>query len=154
MATLNYSTSIPVARTVSEVQTMLVNHGASAIAVRYHEKLAVGVSFVLVTPHGDRTFTMPVDVQAVQRLLAEQARAGKLKGAKPRGGWDTPEHAARVAWRVLRSWLEAQLAIIEAQMVTLDQVMLPYLHVDGEQTLYQVYRQRELRAIEGDDHRG
>lgn len=31
----------------------------------------------------------------------------------------------------------------------LDQVMLPYLHVDGDRTLYQSYRDQELRAIEG-----
>lgn len=54
-----------------------------------------------------------------------------------------PEQAERVAWRVAREWLLAQLAIIEAQMATLDQVMLPYLQVDGQKTLYAAYRERE-----------
>lgn len=152
MATLNYSTSVPVARTVGEVQAMLSGHDANAVAIRYRDKVPVGVSFQLTTPHGERTFTLPVDVDAVQRLLAAQARAGKFKASVPRGGWATPEHAARVAWRVVKDWLAAQLAIIEAQMATLDQVMLPYLHVDGQATLYEVYREREQRAIEGGEH--
>ena len=40
----------------------------------------------------------------------------------------------------LKDWVEAQAAIIEAGMVTMEQVMLPYLEVrpDGT-TLYQAY---------------
>lgn len=147
MPTLNYTTKVPVSRTVGEVQAMLAAHGANAVAVRYDDGSPVGVSFVLPTPHGERAFTLPVDVPAVLRLLAEQARTGALRSAAPRGGWATPEHAARVAWRVVKDWLEAQLAVIDAQMATLDQVMLPYLHVDGEVTLYQRYLEREQAAL-------
>ena len=142
MPTLNYSTTVPVARTVGEVQDMLARHGAAAVAVRYAGGRPVGVTFVLSTPHGQRSFTLPVDVDAVHRLLIAEGKAGRLKRAGT-AKHTSPEHAARVAWRVLKDWLEAQLAIIDAQMATLDQVMLPYLHVDGDITLYQVYRERE-----------
>lgn len=143
MPTLNYTTSVPVTRTVGEVQAMLAKHGADAVATRYAAGRPVGVSFSLPTPHGPRGFTLPVDIAAVQRLLESQARERKI-----RPQYATPEHAARVAWRVLKDWLAAQLAIIEAQMATLDQVMLPYLHTDGDRTLYEVYREREARALE------
>ncbi|WP_189339127.1 hypothetical protein [Williamsia muralis] len=36
--------------------------------------------------------------------------------------YQTPEHALRVAWRITKDWVEAQLAIIETQMVTPAQV--------------------------------
>jgi hypothetical protein len=49
----------------------------------------------------------------------------------------------RVAWRIAKDWLEAQLAILQSEMVSIDQVMLPYLHVDGDKTLYQAYAERE-----------
>ncbi|MGH4019999.1 MAG: hypothetical protein ACRDT0_12350 [Pseudonocardiaceae bacterium] len=55
MPTLNYTTTVPVARTVGEVQDMLARHGASAVAVRYVDRQPVGVSFQLATPHGLRT---------------------------------------------------------------------------------------------------
>lgn len=60
---------------------------------------------------------------------------------------ETRAQAERVAWRVIKDWIAAQLAIVETQMVELDQVMLPYLHVDGDRTLYESYRDQELRAI-------
>jgi hypothetical protein len=52
-----------------------------------------------------------------------------------------------VAWRVVKDWLEANLALVAAQMATIDEVMLPYLHVDGDRTLWQAYREREQAAL-------
>jgi hypothetical protein len=104
------------------------------------------MTFGLVTPHGPRLFTLPVDVDAMQRLLA---------GHKPSGGMSmaafrSREHAERVAWRVIKDWLAAQLTLVATDMAALDQVMLPYLHVDGDRTLYAAYRDREnVLAIEG-----
>lgn len=139
MPTLNYTTSVPVGRTLSEIQEMLVKHGADAVVSRYAAGQIVGLSFTLPTPHGQRAFTLPVDTDAVHRVLVKQLGAGKKASSK--------EQAARVAWRVLKDWLAAQLAIIEAQMATLDQVMLPYLHVNGELTMYEAFKENEQRAI-------
>jgi hypothetical protein len=61
--------------------------------------------------------------------------------------YSTPEHAERVAWRIVKDWLEAQLAIIKTEMVTLDQVMLPYMRGDNGATIYEIYRDQQL-AIE------
>lgn len=146
MPTLNYTTSVAASRTIAEIQTMLVKHGADAVATTYHNQTPTGLSFKLGTPHGVRAFTLPVDIDAVHRLLLDQVRTGDITRDRRRA--ETPEHAARVAWRVLKDWLAAQLALIEAQMATLDQVMLPYLHVDGDLTLYEAFREREQRALE------
>ena len=146
MPTLNYTTSVPVTRTLAEVQHMLAEHGADAVAVRFTDKQPVGVSFTLATAHGPRAYTLPVNVAGVHRLLIEQHRARRgVQRAQT-----TPEHAARVAWRVLKDWLAAQLAIIDARMASLDQVMLPYLHAEpgSDRTLYELFQEREQRAID------
>lgn len=142
MPTLNYTTSVPASRTISEMQGLLVKHGAGAVVTHYTDQRASGLSFTLTTPHGARSFTLPVDVAAVHRLLTAQANAKKI-----RAQYAELAHAERVAWRVAKDWLAAQLAIIEAQMATLDQVMLPYLHVDGQKTLYQAFVENEHRAL-------
>jgi hypothetical protein len=148
--TLNYTTSVPVTKTVGEVQAILAAAGADRVSILYSDRQPIGVGFTLATAHGDREFQLPVNVDGVQTVLARDARTGKLKGHAPRGGWANYEQAARVAWRVAKDWLEAQLAIIEANMATLDQVMLPYLVIgDGRngQTLYEAYRARESVAL-------
>jgi hypothetical protein len=147
VATLNYSTNIPVARTVGEVQGLLAEHGADAIAVSYRDKVPVGITFTLAGPGGGRAFSLPVNVDGVHQVLAEQHRTGKIKSHVSKAAVTSPEQAARVAWRVLKDWVEAQLAIIEASMATLEQVMLPYLRVDGEITLYEAYAAHGRRAL-------
>ena len=46
-------------------------------------------------------------------------------------------------------WLRAQMTLVASRMVTLDQVMLPYLVVDGDRSLYAAYRESGLRELTG-----
>lgn len=143
---MNYTTKIPAAQTAGECQQILARSGASSVAVHYEDGQPSGLSFRLRTPHGDRNFTLPVDAAAMQAALLKAKRDGlfaSLKGHAAHDQWISREHAERVAWRVVKDWLEANLALIAAQMATLTEVMLPYIHVDEERTLWQAYRERE-----------
>jgi hypothetical protein len=132
---LNYTTAVPVSRTTAEMQALLGRSGASAVAVLYEDSKPVGMSFILRTPGGERTFNLPVDVGAVQKLLTAQKREHSRVD-------DRPAQAERVAWRIVKDWLAAQLALIEAQMATLDEVMLPYLVTRPNRTLRDDWRDR------------
>jgi len=141
---LNYTTKIPAVQTVGECQAILAQAGASSVAVHYEKARPAGLSFRLVTPHGQRNFTLPVDVPAMHAVLLKAKRDGQFASIHARAdAFTTSEHAENVAWRVVKDWLEANLALIAAQMATLSEVMLPYLHVDEERTLWQAYRERE-----------
>lgn len=148
MAILNYTTRIGATKTLGEMQTMLAKHGAARVAVDYDDGIPSGISFYLNTPHGMRAFSLPVNMDAMHVLLVRQEQAGLLK-AGSKADRSSRAQAERVAWRVMKDWLSAQLALVETEMATIDQVMLPYLHVDGEKTLYAAYSEREdLIAIE------
>ena len=140
---LNYTTTIPVTQTVGECHAILAAAGASSAATHFENGQQVGLSFSLKTPHGVRAFTLPVDVPAMQAVLRKtdfsslRASRSKLDQLMSR------EHAAEVAWHVVKDWLEANLALIAAQMATIDTVMLPFLVVDEERTLYQAYQEHE-----------
>lgn len=155
MSTLNYTTTVPVHQTLSEMQAMLAKHRAKAISTQYDDAgEPTGLTFVIATDFGDRTFALPVDVKVVHRLLVDLDRGPRglsSKARKKQGSYSSPEHAARVAWRVMKDWLEAQLALIQYRMVSLDQVMLPYLRGDDGQTLYEAYRNNQLELTTGDN---
>jgi hypothetical protein len=137
---LNYTTKIAAKRTVQECMGILADAGADAVAAQYRDKQPVGLSFRLRTSNGLRDFAMPVNIEGVQKMLAKANSGGRLRSDGHRNSsYTTREHAANVAWRVVQDWLEAQLAIIAAEMVTLDEVMLPYLQVSEGQTLYAAY---------------
>lgn len=142
---LNYTTKVPVTRTVGECQQLLGSAGADAAAVMYEAREPVGLSFRLTGPHGRRDFSMPVNIAGVEQLLGKADYPGTVK-ASDRARYVSRKHAAAVAWRIIKDWLEAQLALVAAQMVSLDEVMLPYLEVEGGRTLYQAYQAREQAA--------
>lgn len=146
MGTLNFSTQIDATRTAGELQAILAKHGADAVAIRYADKMPVGLSFTIDTPAGPRHFDLPVRHEPVYELLMRQYRKGTI-----RKGYATSDQARRTAWRVVKVWLEAQLAFIEAEMVRLDEVMLPYLRVSEGQTLYGAWQDNELRALTAGD---
>lgn len=152
MPLLNYTTSVPVSRTVTEVSRLLAGAGARAVTTRYDGAREAGLSFVLDGPHGERWFTMPVDIKGVHAVLLRQYQDGELGRGQRGKSLCSPEHAARVAWRIAREWLAVQLALVDARMASLDQVMLPYLHVGQdaggrEITLYDRYVEHEQGAL-------
>src|SRR5689334_12546781 len=135
---LNYTTKIAAKRTAGECLDLLAEAGAHAVSVTYADRVPLGLAFRLDTAGGRRDFTLPVDADAMQIALRKALQRDRphVSGAE----FDRMlgrEHAVNVAWRVVRDWLEAQLALISAQMASLDQVMLPYLEVDPGETLYQ-----------------
>ncbi len=53
-----------------------------------------------------------------------------------------------MAWRIIKDWVEAQTAIIQAGMVTLTQVFLPYLETTpGGPLLYEAYVDHGMKLL-------
>lgn len=151
----NYTTEISASKSVGEIQGILVAHGATAIMVNYgpdHEPSTV--SFIVRVPQGDIPFRLPVHVAAVAKILSSSrdpnyrrydAEYQKALVAKIRA------QASRVAWRILKDWVDAQMAIIETEMVTIEQVFLPYMQVKDGKTLYEVMVDQRFLLSEGSD---
>jgi YD repeat-containing protein len=129
MALMNYTTKVPVGRTLQEITTKLVKAGARGVATEYdgHGRL-VGIEFAI--RHGNETlsYTLPCRVAAVREVLKRQRVEARYL---------TAEHMERVAWRILGDWVAAQLAIIETEMVSLPQIMLPYLRTEDGSTVFE-----------------
>jgi hypothetical protein len=139
MALLNYTTTVSVDKTLTEIQRMLVRAGAMSIMVDYDRGNPTSISFLIETEFGPRGFRLPANIDAVWRTLTDQWHKGRVQRR-----FTTKEQAARVGWRIIKDWLEAQLALIETRMVSLAQVMLPYMQVDGQKSLYDAMRDRQL----------
>ena len=61
----------------------------------------------------------------------------------------TEEQARRVAWRITKDWVEAQMAIVEAQLASLPEVFLPYAVTNTGQTLFEVTKDSGMRMLLG-----
>lgn len=130
MPLLNYTTRIPTNKTVGEIQKLLAKAGANAILSEYDNNGEVtAVSFKMSVRNNEIGFRLPVEPDKVLLVLKTQ------RGVEPR--YKTVEHAKRVAWRIVKDWVKAQLAIIETQMVEAEQVFLPYAITSNGETLYE-----------------
>ena len=94
-----------------------------------------------MTGKGPLNYTTTIDPQkTMSECIAILARHGATAIA-------TLAQARRTSWRVVRMWLEAQLALIEAGLVDLPQVMLPFMIDDEGRTVYQRFLEREQLAL-------
>jgi hypothetical protein len=137
MPIANYTTTVPAQNSVNEIQRMLVGHHAKSVMIDYEGQEPVGVAFLIPTKTGDVSFRLPANIAACQRVLDRQVSRAII----------TRERASRVAWRILRDWTRAQMAILETEMVTLEEVMLPYMQVHGRETLYQVMQAQQFNLL-------
>ena len=149
MAIKNFTTDVPVNRTVSEIHLMLADHGAKRILFDYSDDGKVNaISFTISTPYGEQAIKLPANAERVRAVLHEQKNSTKNRSRTPID--DSQDQAERVAWRIVKDWLAAQLAILETEMVTVQQVFLPYF-LDGQgRTLYEVYSSGSLMLGDGE----
>lgn len=130
---LDYTTTIDPGKSAAECVARLAGFGATAISITYDGKgFPIGLTFQVGTEWGPRLFSLPVN--GTRRALDRARKAGRVA---PR--FTGQEHAGRVAWRVLKDWLEAQLALTDAGLADLVQVMLPYVQVEKGKTLWQAH---------------
>lgn len=144
MPILNYTTKISASKTVSEIQQKLAQAGAAAVNVQYEDGgNPIALTFVIEFRGQYINYRLPSRWEGVHRLLQDE-------GSSVRPAYRTEEHARRVAWRIVKDWTEAQLAIVEAEVAQLPEVFLPYaLHPETGNTLFYEYTSGERFLTDG-----
>lgn len=126
----NYTTRVSVGQSISEIQESLIKHGAIGFFIEYEEKTGRVKSLKFIIKFNDVKipYQLPVDWRKFQRVLREQK--------VPRA--NDEDYCYRVAWRNIRDWVLAQMALFETEMVDLPQVFLPYAMNNEGKTIYEL----------------
>lgn len=135
-----YTTTVDAAQTAGEISGLLAKAGARSVMTEYSSNgRPSGMSFLIQTEYGERAFSLPIRVDGVLATLKRDRVAPK---------YQTPEHAEKVAWRVAKVWLRAQLALIDAGQTSLAEIMFPWmLQGAGQEGAYAWYVSKQ-KAIE------
>jgi hypothetical protein len=140
MAILNYTTKISADKTVGEIQSMLGKRGADSVSIQYQNSRPAAVMFDLKVGVNNVRFRLPCNVEGV--LKAMQNDRSIPRSSK------TMEQAERTAWRIVKDWVEAQLAIIEAGQAVMEEVFMPYaVSPDTGQTLFQRFTANSQKLL-------
>lgn len=133
MAIKNAYSKINVAQLFAKLQKTLVKHGAKKLMFDYNnEGKVISLTFAIEFEGQMLPISLPANAEKVHQVLVEQ------------GFKNDKEQAYRVAWRNVNDWVEAQLALIETEQVTMPQVFLPYVMVNASETYFDKFKQNQL----------
>lgn len=125
---LNYTTEIEPIKTAGEIMGLLATKGAQAIMIDYDKGEPIGLSFKILVNSHEVYFKLPCNVDGALQAM-------KRMRIPPR--YVNPAQAKRTAWRIVKNWVEAQMAIIDCGQAQMAEVFLPYAITSTGQTLFQ-----------------
>lgn len=137
----NYTTEVAAVKTCGEISGLLAGKGAKRVQIDYDEQQQPSaVSFVYPVHGMPVYFQLPCNIDGVLRCLKTQ------KGVPY--SYHNRERARMIGWRILKNWLEAQLAIVEAGAAQFSEVFLPYAVQKDGKTVFQLFdEQYASRAL-------
>lgn len=129
MPILNYTTKIDSYKTITEIQQMLAKAGAKKMVIDNDTKgLPIAITFCIDWNGMLTAFALPCNFEGVLKAMKRSSKVPK--------SLCTEDQALRVGWRIVKDWTAAQLAIVEADLVTMAEVFLPYAVTKDGTTLY------------------
>ena len=140
---LNYTTKVPVNRTIGEITGTLVSHGSTSVLTEYDKGQITGLAFKINTIHGVLAYRLPVRVNAVAKIFNDDNLPGRNDPAQP----------TRTAWRILKDWVESQMALIDTEMVSVEEVFLPYMISNSGKTVYEIMCKQNFMMLQGGEKR-
>lgn len=143
MAILNYTTTVDSFKTASEIEYILMKHKAKSIMKNYDGESITGLSFLIDTGFQQIPVRLPVKVDECLEVLKREKKNSPRSSIKA-----TREQAERTAWRILKDWIEAQMALLDIEMVEMQEIFLPYIEIQG-QTIYEKLEQKNFLLLEG-----
>lgn len=140
---LNYTTTVDAFKTVSEIEYILMKHKAKSIMKEYDGETITGLSFLIDTGIQQIPVRLPVRIDECLKVLKKEKKENPRKQIK-----DTRDQAERVAWRILKDWVEAQMALLDIEMVRFEEIFLPYIETTNGQTIYERLEEKQF-LLEG-----
>lgn len=153
MALLNYTTQIPVEKTISEIEAILSKNKAQKILKDYDGAGNVSaISFMIQWENKFIPIKLPMNLKAVMQVINNQTNQfkkgsyGRQSRIVPKSMYNDMDQARRVGWRIIKDWVESQMALYELQMVKLQEIFLPYIvGIDGK-TLYEHIENNQFKG--------
>jgi hypothetical protein len=127
MAILNYTTKIRAEKTTGEIQNILGKSGAQAVMQEYISGEVSAIAFQIEMNGQILSFRLPINSDGVLRSLNEADIGNTYKNN---------DQAKRTAWRIVKAWVEAQMALVEANQADIVEVFLPYFQDSSGETIY------------------
>ena len=135
----NYTSDIPVEKTIAEIQQILAQNGARGIALEYDASGTIkDIFFKVRLRDKELPFRLPSKPDNVYAaVFAGMQYENRLRNERMK-------KAEAIAWRICKTWLEAQITLINLEQAKLEEVFLPYLVLPGNTTLFETMERNQF----------
>ncbi len=149
MPILNYTTEVPAEKTIGEITSLLVRKGARSISSEFREDGTIeAVCFVMPVGGLPVRFQLPSNAAGVAAVMLKQKPYNSNhRGTRADYEQRVSVQAERVSWRILKDWVEAQLALIESGQAQMAQVFMPYAQDNNGRTMYELFVENNQRQL-------
>jgi hypothetical protein len=135
----NYTTEVPVERTIAEIQTILAQNGARGMALEYDESGIIKDIFFKIRLHEKE---LPFRLPSKPDKIYAAVFAGMQYESRLRH--ERMKKSEAIAWRICKTWLEAQITLINLEQAKLEEVFLPYLVLPSNKTLFETMERNQF----------
>lgn len=145
----NYTSRDSVNKSLAGIQEMLSKKGAESIMINYTDSEPSDVAFVMTTSRGKLPVKLPARIEKVEQIFLNNKK--DIRSNRYRSVTLTAEEKAqakRTAWKNLHDWVDAQLALVETEMVRMEEIFLPYSIMNGK-TLFEHFDSGTLQLGSG-----
>ncbi len=119
---------MPINRIIAGIQKMLIEAGARQIMFEYDDNgLAIGITFILKTPKNKIPVKLPVRLEKIRKVFEKDGVYYKDEMQPYRTGWKN-----------IHDWIQAQLALLQTEMVKLEEIFLPYMATKEGLTYFEI----------------
>lgn len=133
MPLANYKSRSPLPNIFSEIEKQLITHGAKQVVRDYDGKGRVtAIAFVVEVKGKPVAIRLPARFDRVESIFKEQGLRYQ------------PDQPYRTAWATIRDWVTAQMALIDWEMVKMQEVFLPYAINTNGKTYYEVIEDKQF----------
>lgn len=134
----NYTSELEVEESLAIIRRSLTQHKARRITFENDDQgQTVGLIFEMLLAGQRLTFRVPARFERVRVLVEQALREAHLSRQ------NLDEQTQRTAWANIKDWVLAQMALIDIEMVKMEEVFFPYL-VQGKQgqTVFEAFEQQ------------
>lgn len=130
----NYTSGVPAEKSISRIEKILVEMGATSINKQYgDDKKIIAICFLIVVSGNTIPFKLPAKASEVYDVLRSEIK-------RPQQGTlaNLYDQSERTAWKLVCEWVEIQMSMIKLKQADFIEVFLPYVYdYANNKTFYQ-----------------
>ena len=138
----NYTTKVPANRTINEIEQILAKYGATHIYKSFDgEGFPTALAFKTMVGDKQIAFKLPMEENKLMMIFKNSVNKREL----PSSYLNNKEQARRTGWRIIKDWIDSQMALIDIHLAKFEEIFLPYMYSEKEDmTLFEIMEKREF----------